>query len=122
VQRAGGVDVDEVASLTRAVSRALDEADPIDSRYTLEVSTPGLERTLRTPQHFAGAVGETARIRLRPEVEGDRRVEGVVTGADDDGVTVRVDDETERHLRYDEIDRARTVFVWGPPAKEKRKP
>src|SRR5690606_21976217 len=83
-----GVDMDAIARVTRAVSRALDEHDPISGRYTLEVSSPGLERPLRTQAHFSRAVGSTVRIKTRPGVEGDRRIDGVLSAADDDGVTV----------------------------------
>jgi ribosome maturation factor RimP len=110
-------DLQVIEELTRAMSRALDEADPIDSRYTLEVSSPGLERPLRTPAHFAGAIGTPVKVKTKPEAtstadHGDRRVEGTLTAADDHGITVG-----ERTLRYDEIERARTVFAWGPAPK-----
>ena len=121
----GSRDLDALSDVTRAVSRALDDADPISSAYTLEVTSPGLERTLRTPHHFARAVGETVRVKLRPSASGDdagRRLAGVLAAADDGGITVStgVDDEgapVERRLSYDEIERARTVFEWGPGAK-----
>jgi ribosome maturation factor RimP len=106
-------DLEAIAALTRAISKALDEADPIDGRYTLEVSSPGLERTLRTPAHFAGAIGAKVRIKARPDVEGDRRVEGILTAADDAQITVG-DDTT---IRYDQIERARTVFEWEKTPK-----
>jgi len=120
VDREGGVDLDTIALATRIVSRELDHADPIPGRYTLEVTSPGLERTLRTPAHFERAVGSVVNVRTLPEVEEPRRVRGELTGADDDGITVKQDDGGERRLRYDEIERARTVFEWGPaprPAK-----
>jgi ribosome maturation factor RimP len=107
-----GLDLEAIAQATRLISLALDEHDPIDSRYTLEVSSPGLERSLRLPGHFAGAVGSVVNLKTRPGVEGDRRVRGVLAGADDEGVTV-----DDRRFRYDEIEKARTVFEWGPPAK-----
>jgi len=106
-------DLEAIAALTRAISRALDEADPIDGHYTLEVSSPGLERTLRTPAHFAGAIGAKVRIKSRPDVEGDRRVEGILTAADDEQITVG--DATT--IRYDQIERARTVFEWEKSPK-----
>ena len=112
VNREGGVDLDALADATRTVSRALDEHDPLPESYTLEVSSPGLERPLRTPAHFQRAVGTAVKVKTFPEVEGDRRVEGVLTAADGDGITVG-----ERRLRYDEIERARTVFEWGPTPK-----
>src|SRR5690606_13015901 len=86
IDRTGGVDIDAIAHLTREVSRAFDRHDPIAGRYTLEVSSPGLERPLRTPAHFARAVGATVRIKTRPGTEGDRRVDGVLEAADDHGV------------------------------------
>ncbi len=72
----GGVGMDAITPLTRAISRALDEHDPIDGRFTLEVSSPGLERALRTPEQFAGAVGlsgerqDHSRRRRRPPLPG----------------------------------------------------
>ena len=113
-------DLEVIAALTRAISKALDEADPIDGRYTLEVSSPGLERALRTPAHFAGAKGTKVRIKAIADFDGDRRIEGILTAADDQTVTVG-DDTT---IRYDQIERARTVFDWGhspKPGKPKAK-
>ncbi len=114
----GGVGIDEISRVTRALSRALDDADPIPGRYTLEVSSPGLERPLRTPPHFVRAVGSTVNIKTRPDVEGDRRVTGLLADATAEGVVVR-DPATlaERSLRYDQIEKARTVFAWGPAPK-----
>ena len=80
VDRPGGVDIEAIAAITRAVSRLLDEHDPLPGHYTLEVSSPGLERRLRVPAHFAGAVGETRqaqaprRGRRRPRAERRHRV------------------------------------------------
>ncbi len=89
VDRPGGVDLDALAEANRAVSRALDELDPFPGRYTLEVSSPGLERRLRTPAHFARAVGETVTVRTLPGTAAVRRVRGVLAAADDDGVRPR---------------------------------
>ena len=85
VDAPGGADIDAISRLARTISRALDEHDPIDGKYALEVGSPGLERPLRTPAHFAGAVGTTVKVKTQPGVEGDRRVEGTITAADDDG-------------------------------------
>ena len=112
----GGVDLETLADLTRAISAALDEADPMPDRYTLEVSTPGLERTLRIPAHYTGAVGERVKVKTRPGIEGDRRFDGVLTAADDEGFVVDTGTE-QRRLSYGDIERARTVFEWGPPPK-----
>jgi ribosome maturation factor RimP len=120
VDRPTGLDLDVLADATRAVSRALDQADPIAGAYTLEVSSPGLERRLRTPRHFARAVGESVKIKLTPAAGnargGARRLEGEVAAADDDGVTLHTGSGDER-LAFDDIDRAHTVFEWGPAPK-----
>jgi ribosome maturation factor RimP len=120
VDRPAGLDLDVLADATRAVSRALDEADPIAGAYTLEVSSPGLERPLRIPRHFARAVGESVKIKLTAAAGsargGERRLEGEVAAADDDAVTLRTASGDER-VAYDDIDRARTVFEWGPAPK-----
>jgi len=115
VDRDGGVDLDTVSRATQLVSDALDRADPLPGRYVLEVSSPGVERPLRTPDHFRRAVGSTVAVRTSVDVDGERRFEGTLDAADDEGVVV-----AGRRLRYDEIERARTVFVWGPAARPAR--
>jgi ribosome maturation factor RimP len=115
VDRPDGVDLDALADATQALSRALDEVDPIAGRYTLEVTSPGLERRLRTPEHFSAAVGETVSVRTLPDTEGPRRVSGRLTTAGADGVDL-VDVEGVDgpvHIAYADIERARTVFAWG---------
>jgi ribosome maturation factor RimP len=108
----GGVDLDAISDASRLVSDALDRTDVVPGRYVLEVSSPGVERPLRTPEHFRRFVGARVAVRTRPGTEGERRVEGELEAADDEGVVV-----AGRRLAYDEIERARTVFVWEPPAK-----
>jgi ribosome maturation factor RimP len=114
---AGGLDVDALAAATRAISRLMDELDPIDGAYTLEVSSPGLERPLRTPAHFARAVGSDVTVKTVAGTEGDRRFDGTVLAADDAGVTFSLPDGSTRSLRHEEIERARTTFAWGPAPK-----
>jgi ribosome maturation factor RimP len=113
VDAAGGVDLGVLGEVTSAVSAALDADDPLPGRYTLEVSSPGLERKLRTPAHFAAAVGKQVRVRTVAGTEGERRVEGSLVAADDDGITLATA-EGERRIAHDEVERARTVFEWGP--------
>ena len=70
VDRDGGVDLQALTDANRVVSSVLDELDPIPGRYTLEVSSPGVERTLRRPAHFVRAIGETVTVKTRPQVPG----------------------------------------------------
>lgn len=114
------VDLDQLALATRLISRELDHADPIPGRYTLEVTSPGVERALRTPAHFQREIGKTVALRLANVDAEQRRFEGVLVAADDTTATVRVaegNDISERVVELASIDRARTVFEWGPQPK-----
>jgi len=128
VDREGGVDLEALTDANRAVSALLDEVDPIPGRYSLEVSSPGIERPLRTPAHFAKAVGATVTVKTRPQVPGDRRLRGTLVSSDDDGFTLAVEDSDGEPVRlaYADVDRVRTVFVWGgqeaPGRAQKGKP
>ena len=114
VDRPDGVDLDAISAATRLVSDELDRHDVVPGRYVLEVSSPGVERSLRSPAHFQRFVGTMVAVRTRPGAEGDRRVEGVLESADDTGIVV-----AGRRLAYSDVERARTVFQWGPQAKPK---
>jgi ribosome maturation factor RimP len=116
--RTGGIDLDAVTEATRLVSALLDANDLLGAQSTLEVSSPGVERPLRTPAHFRRFVGTEVAVKLRPGVEGERRLTGALEAADDEGVVV-----AGRRLAYADIDKARTVFVWpapGPAAGQKK--
>lgn len=125
VDRAGGVDLDGLASTSRAVSKLLDdhpEAAPGRS-YQLEVSSPGVERTLRTPEQYRRYLGTPVAARTTEPVGGQRRWRGTLAAVDDTGVVIVPEDpstgdgqEEPVRLRYDQIDRARTVLDWGAPA------
>jgi ribosome maturation factor RimP len=124
LDRPGGIDMQAVAAATRAISRALDEADPIAGTYTLEVSSPGLERALRTPAHFAWAVGQQVAVKTVPTFVGERRIRGTIVRATDDHVLIETDAVEPDHapaeplaLAYDDIDKARTVFEWRAEPK-----
>lgn len=111
VDRPGGIDLDAVSEATRRISDALDRDDPVAGRYLLEVSSPGVERALRTPAHFARAVGEQVTVKLRAGVAGARRIDGKLESAGDDGIIV-----DGRTVSYDDIQSARTKFAWPQKA------
>jgi ribosome maturation factor RimP len=116
----GGVDLDQLALATRLISRELDHTDPVPGSYTLEVTSPGVERSLRTPAHFQREIGKTVTIRLADVSADQRRIEGVLVAADDRTATIRVAEGSElvdRTVEISGIDRARTVFEWGPQPK-----
>ena len=131
----GELGLDALTEVSRAVSAALDEADPVKGRYTLEVSTPGAERELSTPRHFRRAVGHDVELTVEDtegaedaedtegaedaedtETEDDgaeaglTRLTGTVAAADDDSVTLRIDGH-ERVVSLDDIRQARMVVI-----------
>ena len=113
VDKPGGVGLDEVADASKVASRLLDDNDIVPGRYTLEITSPGLERPLRRPGHYARAVGETISVKLGPQIEGKRRIQGVLTGSDNDGITIE-ENGVPRRVAFNDITKARTVFEWGP--------
>jgi ribosome maturation factor RimP len=125
----GGLDLEAIALASRLIGRELDHDDPMGGHYTLEVTSPGLERSLRVPAHFQLSIGKTVAMRLRDIVAADgerseRRLQGELIAADEHAATIRLDDAalTERTVPYDKIDRARTVFAWGPAPKPGKAP
>lgn len=110
------VDLEQVSIASRQVSEILDEHDLIEGAYTLEVSSPGLERPLRTPEHFRRQVGQLIKVKLGAGAN-PRRLEGTLESVDDSGVVV-----AGVRLVYSAIERANTVFVWGPAPKPKGPP
>jgi len=121
VDRDGGVDLNTLAKLSPVVSAALDDAvpDPLPGRYTLEVSSPGLERQLRAPAHYRRYVDTLVNVKLTAAAagDGDRRFRAVLEAADDEGFTAG-----GRRLSYDDVDLAMTVFEWGPAPKPGGRP
>ena len=105
---AGGVDSDALANVSRAVSRALDDADPIDGEYLLEVSTPGAERELTKVDHWLRQVGRLVRVKLRA----GGHVSGRVVDADESGATIDVDG-TATTIAYSDMRKARSLIEFG---------
>ncbi|MCU1364182.1 MAG: rimP [Acidimicrobiaceae bacterium] len=121
VSRAGGVDLESLTRANRVISEWLDAHDPIAGRFTLDVSSPGLERRLRTPEHFKSAVGEVVTLRELRGNEPTRRLEGTVVEASATSVTLDDHQLGVVAINLSAIERARTVFEWGAtkPASSK---
>ncbi len=121
----GGITTERLAEVNRLVSPLLDQHDPVPGRYLLEVSSPGVERPLRRPDHFRRAVGEQVIVKLESWSE-IRRVRGELLTADDDGISVAVTEidgvelqAVENHeFAHEVIAKARTHFDWGPTPKK----
>jgi len=112
VDRPGGVDLDAITDVTRALSPILDDDSTLPGSFLLEVSSPGVERALRTPAHYLGARYCTVSIKVRTET-GTERVHGVLVDSDDERCTIETDGQRAQ-IRYGDITQARTVFEWGP--------
>jgi ribosome maturation factor RimP len=117
VTKPGGVDLEALTKANRQISEWLDVNDPIAGRYTLDVSSPGLERKLRTPAHFISTIGEVVTLRERRSDAPTRRLEGTVLAADETSVTLEDAEQGRVVVAIDSIERARTVFKWGAETK-----
>jgi ribosome maturation factor RimP len=116
VDREGDLDLEAIAALSEKIARRLDLEDFGSGRYELEVSSPGIERPLRTPEHFARFVGSQVRVKTAMPVDGERVHAGALVAIDDDGIVVDVDG-AQRRLLFAEIDSARTVADWSAELK-----
>ncbi len=108
IDHAEGVNVDHCAQVSRQVSSVFDVEDPIRGEYTLEVSSPGLDRPLYTLEQYQQFVGEQVKVKLRAPFEGRRQFNGVLAGVEGDEVVVQVDDN-DYLLPIESIDRANVV-------------
>lgn len=112
-EKAGGAptDVEDCAALSRAMSDILDAEDPITDRYTLEVSTPGIDRPLTRAEDFARWIGQAAKVELIRPLDNRRRFQGVITGEKDGNITLLLDDETELEAGIDELSKASLILT-----------
>ncbi|MXW43088.1 MAG: ribosome maturation factor RimP [Acidimicrobiia bacterium] len=117
VDKPGGINLDEVADVSKVVSRLLDDYEICGGHYTLEISSPGLERSLRSPEHFMQAIGETISLKLGSHVVGERRIEGVLLGCEADSISVKFNGVAQS-VALSDISKARTKFEWGSTPKK----
>jgi len=108
IDKEGGVLVDDCAIVSRQISGVLDVEDPISVEYTLEVSSPGMERPLFTLEQFAKYAGEQVKIKLRSPFEGRRNFQGLLRGVEEQDVVVQVEDH-EFLLPIDMVDKANII-------------
>jgi ribosome maturation factor RimP len=111
IDRPGGVDLD----LCAAVSQALED---VRERYALEVSSPGLDRRLRKPQHFAAHVGCAVAVQMKEAVDGRRNFRGVLTAAGPDSVTLTLEGGAGVTLPLAGLGRAHVVYEYETHARD----
>jgi ribosome maturation factor RimP len=105
-----GMTVDDCARISRAISAVLDEVDPIDTEYVLEVSSPGIDRPLTRPTDYDRFISHAAKFELRSPVAGRKRFEAVIEARSGDRVTVGVEGDTF-DIPLDVVKRARLVLT-----------
>jgi ribosome maturation factor RimP len=108
IDRDEGVTIDDCELVSKQVSEVLDVEGTLTSSYTLEVSSPGMDRLLFKPEQYAESIGETVDVRLNYPFEGRRRVVGALTGLENDEVVVQVED-SEYQIPLSNVQRARIV-------------
>ena len=106
-----GVDIYDCEKMARAVDPIIDEADPIEVSYKMEVSSPGIERSLTRPEHFTACMGEKIEVKLYAPIDGKKQIVGILTAADEKTVTVTVDEDTVV-LEKSAVAKVSTVFDW----------
>ena len=108
--------VDRIADLSRGIARLIDGDDPVTGSYTLEVTSPGLERKLRRPEHFHKSLDREVAVKTHAPIDDEKNHRGRLVAADETGFVVDVDG-TERRIEYQAVASARTIFVWERGAK-----
>ncbi|WP_432471102.1 ribosome maturation factor RimP [Amphritea sp. HPY] len=103
-----GIDVEDCAKVSRQVSGVLDVEDPISGEYTLEVSSPGMDRPLFTLEQYKAYVGHVVQLKLRMPFDGRRNFKGVLSGIEDEDIVLIVDQD-EYLLPIDHIEKANIV-------------
>ncbi|HEY2517374.1 MAG TPA: ribosome maturation factor RimP, partial [Polyangiaceae bacterium] len=121
--RDAAVDLELCSGIARDLSPALDVADFIPHRYSLEISSPGVERPLKKERDFVRFAGKKAKLRLHTASHGEKVVTGILAGVEEGKVKV-ADGHREHQVALDQIANARLVFEFGPapkPGKQKKK-
>ncbi|MBQ0755955.1 MAG: ribosome maturation factor RimP [Amphritea sp.] len=108
VDAEAGIDVEDCAKVSRQVSGILDVEDPISGEYTLEVSSPGMDRPLFTLEQYKAYVGHVLQLKLRMPFDGRRNFKGLLSGIEDEDIVLIVDQE-EFLLPIDHIEKANIV-------------
>jgi ribosome maturation factor RimP len=108
IDKPEGVDLDDCEKVSQAASALLDVEDPVPGNYSLEVSSPGMDRKLTKVEHFQRFEGETLKVSMRFPIEGRRRFRGKLTSSNAENIVVEVDGESHS-LPLSMIDTARLV-------------
>ena len=120
IDQSEGLNTEVLADMTREISRQWDHEEPVPGSYTLEVTSPGLERPLKKPQHFEKAVGSLITLKKVSGSSGERRLEGILKSSSSSEISIELEDGSLQEVPYEIIQKARTVFVWQPESESFR--
>lgn len=109
IDKEGGVDINDCENVSRLIDPMLDEADLIKQAYCLEVSSPGLERTLRKQEHFDEAVGQEVELSLFKAINDEKKVIGILKNCDENNITLEIDGNEQSFDRKN-ISKVKTTF------------
>lgn len=109
IERDSGVTIEDCENVSKQVSAVLDVEDPITGEYTLEVSSPGVDRPLFSAQHFAQYVGSEVKLRLLSPLQGRRKFTGTIVKVEGDNICLHVEG-TDYDLNHSDVDKANIVF------------
>jgi len=106
-----GININDCEKVHMAISPMLDEADPIEGSYRLEVSSPGIERDLKTPMHYKACLGWDVEVRLFTAVDGRKVIKGVLVGYDEDNGSFAISENgNEIVLEKNVVSKIKTVY------------
>lgn len=112
IDKEEGIDIEDCVNMTHAIDKPLDELDPIDQSYSLEVSSPGVERDLTRPEHFEKYKGANIKVKLIRPVDGQREFNGVLEDCDgklfvlrlENGSAMEIDKKETSYIKLDDFD------------------
>lgn len=112
IDKEEGIDIEDCVNMTHAIDKPLDDLDPIDQSYSLEVSSPGVERDLTRPEHFEKYKGANIKVKLIRPVDGQREFNGVLEDSDgklfvlrlENGSAMEIDKKETSYIKLDDFD------------------
>ena len=111
IDKEEGIDIEDCEKMSRAIDPVIDEADPIETSYRMEVSSPGVERILSRPEHFEKCIGEKVEIKLYAPRNGQKQFIGILSAADSGSITIDLNGENVV-LEKSAVAKVTTVFDW----------
>ena len=112
IDKAEGINIEDCEKMHRAIDPVLDAADPIEAAYYLEVSSPGIERDLRTDEHLLACIGEKVEARLYAPVDGSKKLVGILAAYENGEITLAIGERVQK-LPRTAVSKIKTVFDFG---------